>query len=144
MPQRFVVPQFIDVEDKILGPLTVRQFLIMLITFVLLAILYRLLVFSYFLGAGLPLLAVGVILAFVKINGLPFHFFLLNLGETLRRPRLRVWDKELSVAELKMLMSATPPPPPAAKIRKEALQSSKLSELSLIVNTGGVYKPDEE
>lgn len=144
MPQRFVVPQFIDVEDKILGPLTVRQFLIMLITFILLAILYRLLVFSYFLGAGLPLLAVGVILAFVKVNGLPFHFFLLNLGETLRRPRLRVWDKEATVAELKMFMAAAPPPPPAAKIRKEALQSSKLSELSLIVNTGGVYKPDEE
>lgn len=144
MPQRFVVPQFIDVEDKILGPLTVRQFLIMLITFVLLAILYRLLVFSYFLGAGLPLLAVGVILAFVKVNGLPFHFFLLNLGETLRRPRLRVWDKEMSDAELKIYMAAAPPPPPAAKIRKEALQSSKLSQLSLIVNTGGVYKPDEE
>ena len=27
---RFVVPQFIDVEDKIFGPVTVRQFLILL------------------------------------------------------------------------------------------------------------------
>src|SRR5690242_19514673 len=125
MPQRFVVPQFIDVEDKILGPLTVRQFLIMLITFILVAIFYRVLVFAYFLGVGLPILAIGVILAFVKVNGLPFHFFLLNLGETLRRPRLRVWDKELTDAELKMFMAAAPPPPPPPKIRKEALQSSK-------------------
>ena len=28
--QQFTVPQFIDVEDKILGPISVRQFLIML------------------------------------------------------------------------------------------------------------------
>ena len=28
---RFTVPQFIDVEDKIFGPLTTRQFLIMLV-----------------------------------------------------------------------------------------------------------------
>ena len=36
MPEKFVVPQFIDNEDKILGPITVRQFLILLVaTFVI-------------------------------------------------------------------------------------------------------------
>lgn len=29
--QQFLVPQFIDVENKIIGPLTVRQFVIFLI-----------------------------------------------------------------------------------------------------------------
>ena len=28
--QKFIVPQFIDVESKIIGPITTRQFLIML------------------------------------------------------------------------------------------------------------------
>lgn len=138
------MPQFIDIEDKILGPLTVRQFLIMLVTCVLLAVLYAILVFTYFVIAGIPLLAGGVILAFVKINGQPFHFFLLNFIDTQRRAWIRVWDKSLSNADLKLFIKATPPPPPPPKIRKEALVSSKLSELSLVVNTGGVYKPDEE
>ena len=39
--QQFVVPQFIEVEDKILGPITVRQFLIMLIAGILIFIVYR-------------------------------------------------------------------------------------------------------
>ncbi|KKS92044.1 MAG: hypothetical protein UV69_C0039G0006, partial [Parcubacteria group bacterium GW2011_GWE2_43_12] len=29
--QQFVVPQFIDVEDKIIGPITVRQFIIIMV-----------------------------------------------------------------------------------------------------------------
>jgi hypothetical protein len=30
--QQFVVPQFIDVEDKIIGPISVRQFLTLMVT----------------------------------------------------------------------------------------------------------------
>ena len=29
--RQFTVPQFIDVEDKILGPITVRQFLLLVV-----------------------------------------------------------------------------------------------------------------
>ena len=31
MPDQFVVPQFIEVEDKIFGPVTTRQFVVLLI-----------------------------------------------------------------------------------------------------------------
>jgi hypothetical protein len=138
--QQFVIPQFIDVEDKIVGPLTTRQFIILLAVTIILFIAYKLLTFFYFLAFGIPVFGIGVTLAFVKINGQPFHFFLLNLIQTLRRPSLRVWNKELTADELRRHLEKKEvkivPPRPV----KEQLAATKLSELSLIVNTGGVYK----
>ena len=144
MPQKYTVPQFIDIEDKILGPLTVRQFLIMLTTILLMALTYQLADFDLFVIMGLMEFALGSILAFLRINGMPFHFFMLNFLQTARKPRLRVWNKELATKELEMLRTQAPPPPAAPKQRKEALSTSRLSELSLIVNTGGAYRPDEQ
>lgn len=141
--QQFVIPQFIDVEDKIIGPITTRQFIILLVAAMILFIIYKLATFTFFLVFGLPILAISIILAFIKINGQPFHFFLLNVMQTARRPNLRVWNKELTNEELqrnlkKEEVKITPPRPV-----KEALEGTKLSELSLIVNTGGAYKGEE-
>lgn len=144
MPGQYTVPQFIDVEDKILGPLTTRQFVIILVMFGIDFLLYRLFQFGFFLLFGIPVFVSGVTLAFARVNGQPFHFFLLNLVQTYRRPAVRVWNKDLSDAELRMLISRPSPPAPPIKVRKEALSTSKLSELSLVVNTGGVYRPESD
>ncbi|HBR80658.1 MAG: hypothetical protein UX09_C0010G0005 [Candidatus Uhrbacteria bacterium GW2011_GWE2_45_35] len=143
MSDQFTVPQFIEVEDKILGPLSVRQFLILLSGAIVLVALYKMLRMVPFLIIGVPFLSVMVIFAFAKINGMPFHFFLLNLVQTLRKPRLRVWDKKLFNSELKQYMVAPPPPPPAPAQRKPPPSGSHLQELTLLVNTGGAYKPED-
>lgn len=138
---QFMVPQFIDVEDKIFGPITTRQFVIILVGGTLIFVLYKLLRFWLFTIVGLATLAATGTLAFFRVNGMPFHFFLLNLIQTMRRPRLKVWDKTLTPAELRELLRSVPiaPPPPPPK---EPLTATKLQELSLIMNTGGVYKPE--
>ena len=81
--QNFVVPQFIDAEDKILFFITVRQFIIMLVDLLLIYLLNRILTFGLFLLAGAPLLGVGIVVAFVKIYGQTFHFFFINMNSTL-------------------------------------------------------------
>ena len=91
--QQFTVPQFIDVEDKIIGPVTARQFIIMLAGFMLIAISYKIFSFNLFIGIGMAIFGTSGTLAFLKINGMPFHFFILNFTQTTRRPGLRVWDK---------------------------------------------------
>lgn len=93
---------------------------------------------------GIPTLALGIVFAFVKVNGLPFHFITLNIVQTLRRPAIRVWDKTLNDADLRVYLKkdATPPPPPPP--RKAPIEKSRLSELTLVVNTGGVYTSDED
>ncbi len=144
MPSQFVVPQFIDTEDKILGPITARQFIIMLVAILICAIFYKLLPFVWFLVIGLPIIAVAGVVAFVPINGQPFHFFFLNLVQTFRRPRLRVWNKSLTASEIKTFLAAPPAQPTAPAVRKTPIGGSRLQELTLIVNTGGVYKPEED
>ncbi|TAK03998.1 PrgI family protein [Patescibacteria group bacterium] len=142
MPEQFVVPQFIDAEDKILGPVTGRQFVIMLVVLMTDAILYKALPFVYFLMTAIPLFAMGVVLAFARVNGQPFHYFILNITQTFRKPQLRVWDKTLNDGELRALTRSVAPPPPAPPLRKAPVSASKLAELTLVVNTGGVYKPE--
>lgn len=144
MPDQFVVPQFLDIESKIIGPITARQFLIILAT-----ILVEFIIFSIFLSVvmmlllGLPVLVIGITFAFAKVNGRPFHYIALNMLQTLRRPGLRVWDKTLTDADVRARLKKKEEAPPEFIPHKKPLELSKLSELSLVVNTGGVYEPEE-
>ena len=143
MPQQFVVPQFIDVEDKIIGPITTRQFLIIMGTTLVLFIIYKIFRFVYFVITGLPIVGVAATFAFARVNGAPFHLFFLNILETYRRPKTRVWYKEMNDAELRASMAAAPITPPKAVAPKEVITTSRLQELTLVANTGGVYNPDD-
>jgi len=141
---QFVVPQFIDVEDKIIGPITTRQFIIMLVVFGLIFLAYKLFDFTLFVIIALVLFGLGGTIAFLKINGQAFHYFLLNLIQTYRRPWLKVWDKILSDTELKEKMKQEEIKPAEVSIvKKPRASSSRLAEISLIVNTGGVYEGQE-
>jgi len=138
--QQFTVPQFIDVEDKIIGPITTRQFVIILSGFLIMALCYRLLDFAAFIFSAVVLLIIIAVLAFAKINGRPFHFFLLNIVQTFKRPKVRIWLKmdivESSVdAEDPLLKRFAPVP-----VKEYTLGGSRLDEMSLIVDTQGAYR----
>jgi len=143
--EQFMVPQFIDIESKIIGPITVRQFIICLVGALFIFIEYKLADFWLFVVLALLTLGVFGTVAFLRINGRPFHYFILNFIQTIKRPRLRVWNKELSNAEIKALAMEfnQAPKTPEVKQIKEPLRGSRLSELSLVVNTGGAYKAEE-
>ncbi|PJA47315.1 hypothetical protein CO172_02060 [Candidatus Uhrbacteria bacterium CG_4_9_14_3_um_filter_36_7] len=143
MPDQFTVPQFIDAEDKIIGPITVRQFLILLVAALLIALFWKLLSFIIFVFSSIFILGLAFTLAFAKINGMPFHFFLLNLIQTLRKPRLRVWDKWLTDSQLRIFLDTDIPEIPTSHPHKPSMATSHLEELTLVVNTGGAYKPEE-
>ena len=144
MPHRYVVPQFIDVEDKILGPLTVRQFLLMLTSVFLGFLAYKVFDFTLFLFVAVVDVVIFGAFAFYKVNGQPLHYFVLNALQTYRRAHTRIWDKELDTEALQHILKEPPPPPPKPKVVKQAIEESRLSELTLIVNTGGVYTPEKD
>lgn len=143
MPEQFVVPQFIDAEAKIIGPVTARQFVILLVTAGIDGFAYALFDKTLFIIATLPIAGLGLVIAFVKINGQDFHFFLLNILMTFRKPKLRVWGKDVSPAYLRQFIERPAPPPPKVSMQKDFVHASRLNELSLMVNTGGVYKPED-
>ncbi|KAA0205780.1 PrgI family protein [Candidatus Uhrbacteria bacterium] len=144
MPEKFVVPQFIDNEDKILGPITVRQFLICLGATLFIFIAYRLLTLPYFIFATVIISAFAGTFAFLKINGQPFHLFFVNFLQTQTRPNKRVWNKDLDNAQLKALIAKPPEAPKPVTARKSRPESTRLRDLALTVNTGGVYNPEED
>ena len=81
--QQVVVPQFLDVEDKIIGPVTVRQFIELIVGGLVEVIMYKTLDFPAFVVFGLIVLSLTVVVAFARINGQPFHLFLLNFIQLL-------------------------------------------------------------
>ena len=135
--QQFTVPQFIDVEDKIIGPLTTRQFLILLLGAILIGLSYKFLKFTWFLGAGLTVFLISGIFAFLKINGMPFHFFVLNFVQTSKKPKKRIWnqrDKKMHDGEIKVKKEEREIFP-----KKRVVPTSRLTELSLMVDTRGAF-----
>lgn len=143
MPDQYVVPQFIDSEDKIFGPITSRQFVILMVAGLMEFLFFKIFSFTIFLVLGIPILGFAGTLAFTKINGQPFHFFILNLIQTLKKPMLRIWDKTTSESDLRDFIKKAPPIVLTRFQHKAPVGSSRLQELTLVVNTGGEYKPEE-
>lgn len=141
--QQFVVPQFIDVEDKIFGPITTRQFLILLASSLIIFLAFRFGDFAMFVIILILFGGGSLILAFVKINGQHFHMFLLNIFQTLKKPSLRVWNKELTNQELDYLRKLDTDIVMVEKQERKAVKHEHIKDLSLVVNTGGYYKPED-
>ena len=134
--QQFTVPQFIDVESKIIGPITTRQFLIFLGTGIFIVLFYKIFDFTLFLSISIPLALMAILFAFFKVNGRPFHYFVINLIQTWRRPRTRVWNNKINPLEVEVQNIVFP-----EKVQtKEFYHHSRLAELSLIVDTAGEYR----
>lgn len=143
MPQQFVVPQFIDIESKILGPITMRQFVTVLIALFVEFIIYSLCDFTLFLILSAVVFPIAGAMAFMKVGGIPVPHFLLNLIQSFRKPKVRIWDKSLVGVEIRQYLKKPSTIENIKVVRKEMVTSSRLAELSLIVDTGGVYKGEE-
>ena len=138
---QLAVPQFISVENKIIGPITSRQFVLFLLAGFLVFICYKLSDFGLFLFEAIIILGVCSLFAFYKPNGQFFHIFLIAFIQTLKKPALRIWKKEkLNYKQIKKFSELKKIEP---IIIKPPIQQTKLCELTLIVDTGGIYKGEE-
>jgi len=91
---QFKVPQFIDIEDQIIGPLTIKQFLYLVAGMILLAILWYFLKLAAFIIVAIPIATFFGALAFYKYQGRPFVNLIGSLISYLTKPRLYLWKKE--------------------------------------------------
>lgn len=89
----FQVPQFIDVEDKIIGPLTLRQFLFVAGAALIIFLSNSVLQFWLWIIVSIFVALVGFTLAFLKINGQNFSRVAFNAIKYMIRPRLYVWQR---------------------------------------------------
>lgn len=90
---RFRVPQFIDVKDKIFGPLTFVQFVYIVGGIMAIYLLYKILPLWL---AIIPIIIVGVLaglLAFYRINNKPFVDYLKASFLYFTSSKLFIWKQ---------------------------------------------------
>lgn len=98
---QFKVPQFIDIEDKLFGPLTFRQFAYLAGGGGMVFVIYKLLPLWIGIFLILPIIILALALAFYKINNQPFIYY-LQAGITYAiTNKLYVWKQRLVKPSLK-------------------------------------------
>ena len=92
---QFNVPQFLDIEDKVIGPLTLKQFGYLAGAGGVIFMIYTVVPnFALFILLSIPVFLLGVALAFVKINGRPFINLVVSFVTYMFKPKLYIWRKK--------------------------------------------------
>lgn len=90
----FTLPQFIEMESKVVGPMTFRQFVFVAVGTVLSFFIY-VLMNKTAMAAAVALIAItesaACALAFVKIDGIGLATFLINAFKFSAAPRMFLW-----------------------------------------------------
>jgi len=91
---RFQVPQFIEVESKLFGPLTIKQFIYLAGGIGLIFLLYVFLPLFLAVLFGIPILIFSLALAFYKVNNQPFVKVMENALNFFLSTRVYTWKKK--------------------------------------------------
>lgn len=92
---QFKVPQFIDIEDKLFGPLTFKQFAYLAGGAGIVFVIYKLLPLWIGIFLMIPLGGLSVLLAFYKINNKPFIYYLQAGLNYALNSKLYIWKQRL-------------------------------------------------
>ncbi|MBI3572244.1 PrgI family protein [Candidatus Kaiserbacteria bacterium] len=133
----YQVPQFIEVEDKIVGPLTLRQFIYLAGAGGLCVIFFFLLPLIFALILSVPVAALGAALAFYRVNSKPFIEVLESAFGYYTSSHLFLWKHQEPKAGAAAAPAPTTAPLPARGTPR--LTRGKLSELSWSLD---VKKPE--
>lgn len=123
--QHYQVPQFIAIEDRIIGPLTLKQFLYLLGAAAIGLLGWSFLHPALFLVFAVPPAGLLVAMAFVRVSGRPLPTVFFSAVNYYLKPRLYLWRK---IEERKKPPAAKSEEPLLAGIPK--LSESKLDDLA--------------
>ena len=143
---KFKIPQEVQREDRIFGPITFRRLIILTIGGGITYIIYTKLSSSGIAIWGLPTFfaaAITLSLAFIEPFGMRFSKFVLRMMEFLFLPRQRIWDKRFSHDTMfefytsehkKWKRKNKSNIPEQSKREKKAAQRARLSEFSPLLD----------
>lgn len=92
---QFTVPQFIEHKAKIVGPLTIQQFVYMGVAGAIGFILYFTIPFFLFIMGTALIAGVAAILAFGTSGGRPLPLVFKNFIVFATRPKIYLWKKKM-------------------------------------------------
>ena len=94
---QYKVPQNIDLEDRIVGPFTMKQFIYLLVSGGIIYGWWNYLQQGFdnfipaFLLVAIPIGLLGFALAIVKVNDRPFEYFILSFIKFIFGPKQKRW-----------------------------------------------------
>lgn len=91
---QFRVPQFIDVEDKIFGPFTFKQFIYLAGGAGICYVLWQTMPTFIAILLILPVAALALALAFYKVNGKPFIQVMEAYFSYIGQSKLYLWKRD--------------------------------------------------
>lgn len=127
--RQYHVPQFIMIEDRVIGPFTIKQALYIGGGAILIFAAWTFLEFFIFLPLAALVGSFVGSLAFLKINGQSFPLILKNAVFYVLRPRLYTWQKRTAIEKPKLAA----PQAGAEEIKIKTipkLEESRLSDLA--------------
>ena len=122
---RFTVPQFIEREAKIVGPLTFKQFIFIAIAGAICFFVYSVAPFPVFVIAAVVFGGGSLALAFLQVQGRSLPIVLSNLLRFNLAPKMYLWKK--SQIPIKVLKKETVTQP--EKEQKTPLKIAEKSQL---------------
>lgn len=115
---QYKVPQDVEAEDTLIGPLTMRQFFYVIIGLAWGAITFA--VFrklpAFFVAFGVPVSLLFILLGVYKRQDQPFEKLFLALINYWVNPRKRLWEKE----PIEQIFMIEPEPPKAEPITRDS------------------------
>ena len=94
---RFEVPQFIEIEDKIFGPFTWKQFVYLAGGVGVAVVIFLTTNFFFFVLIGAPIGGLAVLLAFYPVYNRPFADFLESMVFFYNNSRVYHWRKKSNI-----------------------------------------------
>ena len=132
---RFQVPQFIEREARIVGPLTFKQFVYLGVPAAAAFFLYFMAPLFIFLFATVVFLSIGFLFAFVNVGGRSFPIILINFLHFSIRPKIYIWKKGTSSAQTSQAVYAEPVLEGVQKPKVKLVKESKIKILATHVET---------
>lgn len=126
---QFLVPQFIETEDKIVGPLTLRQFGWVAIAGIICFALFFVVNFGIWIVFAVLIGGAGFAFAFVKINGRPMSVVVRAAWAYFWQPQQYVWQSDRK-------MPATGVPPKEGASFEKIVSSMALKTAWRVTATG--------
>lgn len=123
----YQVPQFIEVEDKIFGPLTLKQFIYIAGGAGLTAVIILYLPLLIAIVVAIPVVALTAALAFYKVNNKSFIEMIEAGFNYYTKGRLYLWKRE---EHIQAPQAPAPVETEAERKQKLGLSQSKLHDLA--------------
>lgn len=129
----FNVPQYTDVQDKVAGPLTVKQLGWLFGMGGVLIFLHSILDELTFWIAAIPVVALFATFAFYKPNGQPLINYVFYGISFIFRPKVYTWRREQMIQKKKKRKTHTKELHPT----KNSLESQTISSLAKTLDSDG-------